>query len=371
MQLRPPIARRSAAVIFALALATSASVHFLGANAGALVRQAVPAVHGARHSPSPVTATTGDVPPDNPPANIAPDPNFENDCSGSAYDNSAGCTNAALEAIDNARSQEGVGPMDLPSTWYSLTPQQQMFVAVDLERTARGLPPLSAMDSALDSSAQQAAAAGEDPSPPSGFPWTQWGGNWAGAVGNPLAAIYYWMYDDGEGSNNVDCTPSDTSGCWGHRDNILMNMSCRPCVGGTGFSAGGYEGYPSWTALIVDSSGDPQVAYTYAELVGDPSSAASGLSDPVSSPSIAIGPDGLPTVAVQGPGNALWLYWEASDAQWYGPLGVGGGGSSELAPSVAIGPSGLPAVASQAQGDALWLFWEASDARWYGPLGVS
>jgi hypothetical protein len=36
-----------------------------------------------------------------------------------------------------------------------------------------------------------------------------------------MGANYFWMYDDGPGSPNADCTPSNQSGCWGHRDNIL------------------------------------------------------------------------------------------------------------------------------------------------------
>ena len=80
------------------------------------------------------------------------------------------------------------------------------------------------MATALDQASQSAAAQNTDPSPPAGFRWTSWGGNWAGAVGNPLEAIYFWMYDDGLGSYNIDCTPSNSSGCWGHRHNILMSL---------------------------------------------------------------------------------------------------------------------------------------------------
>jgi hypothetical protein len=372
MQLRLPIAWRSLAVVSALALAaaaTSASMHLSVRSSGGvhLLRSAAPAVHSAQHDLGPVTGTEGTVPPNNPPQNVPPSPNFLSDCSGSAYDNSTNCTNAVLQAIANARAQEGLGPMQLPSGWYSETPQQQMFVAVDLERTARGLPPFSAMATALDSSSQQAAAASEDPSPPAGFPWTEWGGNWAGAVGNPLEAIYYWMYDDGEGSNNIDCTPSNTSGCWGHRDNVLIVMNCQVCVAGTGYVGNGYEGYPSWTALMVASSGNPQLDDTFGQLMGDPSSDPSGSAGSVYDPSIAIGPSGLPTVAVQGPNNALWLYWQASNAQWYGPLQVG---ETYGAPSIAIGPSGLPTVAVQGPNNALWLYWQAANAQWYGPLQV-
>jgi hypothetical protein len=95
-----------------------------------------------------------------------------------------------------------------------------------------------------------------------------------------------------------------------------------------------------------------------------------GPGSTLSAPSLALGPNGLPTVAVQGPGNSLYLYWEASNSQWYGPLGVGGPGSSFSAPSLTFGPNGLPTVAVQGPGNSLYLYWQASNAQWYGPLGV-
>ena len=98
--------------------------------------------------------------------------------------------------------------MVLPSNWRQLSPEEQIFVATNLERTARGLPPLTAMATSLDQAARQGAAQNTDPGPPGGFPYSQWTSNWAGAVGNPLEAIYFWMYDDGAGSANIDCAPS-------------------------------------------------------------------------------------------------------------------------------------------------------------------
>jgi peptidoglycan/xylan/chitin deacetylase (PgdA/CDA1 family) len=89
-----------------------------------------------------------------------------------------------------------------------------------------------------------------------------------------------------------------------------------------------------------------------------------------SSPSLAYGPDGLPTVAVQGPDQTLWVYWQAANAQWYGPLGVGATGSTFSSPSLAYGPDGLPTVAVEGPDHALWAYWQATSAQWYGPLGV-
>jgi hypothetical protein len=199
------------------------------------------------------------------PANIAPQPNFLLSCSGAQYDGSQGCVGATLQAIANGRGREGLPPMVLPSNWGQLSPEQQIFVSTNLERTSRGLPPLSAMATALDQAAGRGAGQNVDPLPPGGFPYSQWGSNWAGAVGNPLEAMYFWMYDDGAGSANVDCSPSNQSGCWGHRVNILLRLPCTVCVMGTGWSATGYGGDPSMTELLVETSGSPAVDFTWRQ----------------------------------------------------------------------------------------------------------
>src|ERR1700733_12248334 len=121
------------------------------------------------------------LPPDNPSSNLAPVPNILADCSGATVDTSAGCQTASLEAIDRGRTTEGLGPMVLPSDWSSLSPAEQLFVATNLERTARGLDPFSGMSSVLDSVAGTAAAEGTDAEPPNG--WASfWTSNWAGGV---------------------------------------------------------------------------------------------------------------------------------------------------------------------------------------------
>ena len=89
-----------------------------------------------------------------------------------------------------------------------------------------------------------------------------------------------------------------------------------------------------------------------------------------SSPSIAFNASGQPTVAVQGPGNSLWVYWQTTDAQWHGPLGVGGPGSTFSSPSIAFNASGQPTVAVQGPSHSLWVYWQTTDAQWHGPLGV-
>ncbi len=172
----------------------------------------------------------------NPASNIAPVPNFFDYCSGSTIDTSSGCEQATLEAIDHARATEGLAPMEVPTDWSSLSPAEQLFVSTNLERTVRGLPAFSGMSSVLDSVASSAAASGNDALPPAGFA-SDWTSNWAGGVGSPLEAIYLWMYADGLNGSNLECTAQNTSGCWGHREDILHAFTCSPCVMGSGVSA--------------------------------------------------------------------------------------------------------------------------------------
>jgi len=256
-----------------------------------------PAAIRLTSQPVPVTkaypqSRQGILPPGNPPANIAPNPQFLNSCSGRSYDDSSSCINATLAAIANGRQAEGLPGMVLPTDWTSLTAPEQLFVVTNLERTVRGLPPLTAMASGLDSAALAGATDSTDPSPPGGFPWTQWGSNWAGAVGNPLEADYYWMYDDGLGSNNIDCQSAGDPGCWGHRDNVLLGLACAPCEMGTGFNPTGYQGYPSWAELLVDTSGAPPVDFSWSQVTPDLPGAGGGAGLTAAAVGIASTPNG-------------------------------------------------------------------------------
>jgi hypothetical protein len=71
------------------------------------------------------------------------------------------------------------------------------------------------------------------------------------------------MYDDGLGSTNVDCTSSDLKGCWGHRDNILVQLACTACASGTAYAATDHSGEPLSYALVLVESLTP-VPYTFS-----------------------------------------------------------------------------------------------------------
>jgi hypothetical protein len=196
-------------------------------------------------------------------ANIPPSPNFTRTCGSTGYDDSFGCVLNVVAAIENARESEGLPPMVLPTNWTSLNPEQQLFVATDLERTARGLAPLIAVATALEPAAASGVAASLDPTAPPGFPHTEVLSNWAGNIGNPLEAVYYWLYDDGLGSPNIDCSPSSLAGCWGHRRNLLAPLTCNQCVMG-GAIGTTVEGASGITELIVETAGPVYVDFTWA-----------------------------------------------------------------------------------------------------------
>ncbi len=138
------------------------------------------------------------------------------------------CQEAVLQAIDQARAAEGIGPLELPANFDSITTAEQLLVLANLERIDRGLPGFIGLSSKLDTLARSAALAGNDPNGPSG---TTWGSNWAGGEASALLADYDWVYDDGPGSPNMDCTNALANGCWDHRRNVLGNYGPRPAMG--------------------------------------------------------------------------------------------------------------------------------------------
>ena len=214
----------------------------------------------------------GIVPPRNPSANVAPDPNYSDctalgDCTEgppcytstlAAAFTSVDCEHEELAAIDNARSKEGVGPMYLPLDFNSLSGVEQLLVVIDLERVGRGLPPFVGIVRSLDTVAQggaqesgQPAGAFGDPAFPARFSVgpgsvlaylchsTRVQHVSCAGSGNPgdsiaagsnisaLDADYVWMYNDGYGGPNFDCQTPKKGGCWGHRDNILGRYPTR------------------------------------------------------------------------------------------------------------------------------------------------
>ncbi len=164
-------------------------------------------------------SAAGIVPPGNPYVNVSPQ--VMPDCTLTPVDDtSAGCIDSVLHNINYARSLEGLGPMVLPSGYAGDSVPVQQLILADEERGDRGLSQFSGLDPALDTVALTGAQTDADPVPPVGYLANGGGSNFALDY-TPLGADFAWMYDDGYGGTNLDCTSPGASSCWGHRDNIL------------------------------------------------------------------------------------------------------------------------------------------------------
>ncbi len=208
-------------------------------------------------------SATGILPPSNPGANIAP------------------ASGDWVTSIDNGRSAEGVGAMNVSESGLAGLPiDQQVLTVVNDERIDRGLPPINDITSQLDAYAQGGANAGTDPSFPSsvtgGAPITFGGSIWAGGLTSVLEADYYWMYDDGysgSSTSNAACSLVSLSGCWGHRDIELHEFANCPSGPpilsmGAAFSSSGYSG-GSIAAIFVSSCSPPSDVTTSWGQVAD------------------------------------------------------------------------------------------------------
>ena len=278
----------------------------------------------------------GVMEPQNPSANVAPVPNYDDcDAAGSCSEGqpcytagfapafaSPACQQEELQAIDNARAKEGVGPMYLPSDYNSLSGDEQLLVVLDLERVDRDLAPFAGIVASLDAVAQQgtqvsgqAAGTFEDPSFTSPFsigPGTSLAYRCHSSAGdsylcegsgNPGASIaageeisvldadYGWMYDDGYGGSNLDCETPSAPGCWGHRDTILaayptstqftskssvsplaITASRRavPVMGAGSLQPDGAGPEGNWTAIFASVAGNtPAFLYTWKQAQAD------------------------------------------------------------------------------------------------------
>jgi len=256
---------------------------------------------------------TGILPPENPSVNLAPSPNFLSSglCRASAvatpctnpcvrmagpssnrrvvfpaFSGTPTCTQFVLRALNAARSDESLPAIVLPSNWFTLKAQEQLFVIVNLERTARGLPPYLGLNRQLHASAQSAAQHEVDPAYAKGFrtgldPEGVPGMGATLAVGyTTLEADYVWMYEDGWGGSssltpNLACTFAGALGCWGHRDQLLgfdgtynfgVGLHCTTCEMGTGFAI--VRGTGVFTSLIeLPAASPPPMYFTWAKNV--------------------------------------------------------------------------------------------------------
>ena len=157
--------------------------------------------------------------------------------------------------------------MILPNNFTALTFAEQTFVVSNLERVGRGLAPFKGITAKLNKTAKQAATAEVDPAPAytaiGQFVVMDYQSNWTSNFG-PLAADYGWMYDDGYGSYNVDCTSASAPGCWAHRDIILTKYDKAGLISGVGSVK--KSGLVSIAQLFVAGNGqNPTFTYTWRQ----------------------------------------------------------------------------------------------------------
>ena len=269
------------AVVRPASSSPSANAHVDGSTPAAPVVPSVRLSLGANIAPSPDFLTAGTPTVTNDVATYA-NPCLTAQGTWPVLATTDACTNYVLDAIDNARAQEGVGPMVLPSTWSTLSTVQQLFVVADLERTARGLAPYVGINPSLSADAARAAMADSDPSLAPDFPVGTdavgepgFGGAWSSGY-SVLVADYFWMYADGWGGStsntpNTACTSPGASGCWAHRDELLgadpsynpgVGLGCTTCVMGTGYAV--VNGASSFADLIELPKGAVDLTFTWA-----------------------------------------------------------------------------------------------------------
>jgi hypothetical protein len=192
------------------------------------------------------------------------DEHSRTDCTG-VHDQTATCLDESVATLNAGRRNEGLGPLLLPRNWGRLTVPEQIFVLTELERTARGLRPDTGIAADWNAAARAGADAGTDPTSAGAGARGGFLSIWAGGQANPIIAMVGWIYDDAyfpdHSTQNIACSSSSPSGCWGHRDAILRDTdttACEQrCAIGTGYSADGFA-----------ATGPGQGRESYAEVFG-------------------------------------------------------------------------------------------------------
>ena len=235
---------------------------------------------------SPMGPGTPINPPNNPSAN-----GIFGQCSGDS---------ACVNDMNGVRAaEEQLPPLALPTNWSTLTGPEQMFVWTDLERTSRAEVAIPNLVNTYDAAVQAGLTNDADPSL-SDLPGNS-GSIWAGAYATVLGAVYGWLYDDGPGGENEDCTGTDMSGCWGHRDNILADASTygnpTEMDAGVGTDSSGNADYDAIFVVNPNATAPANIVFTWAE--EQPFLAGSTFAPSISGVTLS-GTPAAPTVTVTG-----------------------------------------------------------------------
>jgi hypothetical protein len=172
----------------------------------------------------------------------------------------AACIDASVGYLNQARASLGQPAYSLPADFASLTPPEQALILTDSDRALYNLPPIVGLTDALSQDAAAGMVSDSDPQP-STADWYGYTSNAAWGQANIVLAYEAWMYDDGPGSDNVACTTSDSTGCWGHRHDILWEFGSGPLAMGAAAGSDS-SGDPSYALLLLQGSPSYSPSYT-------------------------------------------------------------------------------------------------------------
>jgi hypothetical protein len=153
------------------------------------------------------------------------------------------CLAQAVQYLDQARQHLGEAPYQLPSDFAGLNPAEQAFVLTNLDRIQHGLRPIGGFDQPAEST--RCGRRSIRPRPrDERLEHLDPQSNWAGGYVDLPLTYEAWMYDDGPGSDNLDCPTAGPSGCWGHRHAVLWRFGSGPLAMGAaaGLDAHGIPG---------------------------------------------------------------------------------------------------------------------------------
>jgi len=199
------------------------------------------------------------------------------------YTDSRACTSYVQTAVNDAREGEDIVPMNIPSNWVSLSPAEQLFVVINLERVGRGYPPYLGMNADLDARVIAQAKSGKPAETrvpgfkeviePKGTP-----SPWISHTFSAMEADFFLMYADGwSGSltsqSNKQCTSATGKYCWFSRDVILgsdprlpglgVGLNCTDCEVGAAFAV--RKDVSQWDFLVEAPSGvAPMTTFSWA-----------------------------------------------------------------------------------------------------------
>lgn len=173
----------------------------------------------------------------------------------------AACLRASVALLDRARASLGQPRYALPRGFVSLSAPEQAFVLTNLDRRLYGLSPIPGLTRGLDRAAAAGVRALRDPRPAAG--WGAYTSNWAGGYPNIVLAYEGWMFDDGPGSGNLDCTRTNRSGCWGHRHDILWRFAPAGPLAMGAAAGRSSRGEPSFAMLLEQERPGIRPAYVY------------------------------------------------------------------------------------------------------------